>query len=109
MEPRPRQNATETRLGTHRLEETLRSSLARTQSIANPRPRPCGNPLGNTVFHFQLVESCKQLPNLGLVTSYRNSELLARELWRSQEVDLTGTECPQSLRRLSPPLHTSVP
>src|SRR5437016_640976 len=91
LEPRPRENATEIHLRSYRLEETLRSRLARTPHTSNTRPRARRNPLtnttvilqvhfdlsfDNTTWHFQPAGPCKQPPNLGL-TSYRNSQFLA--------------------------------
>ena len=54
VEPRPRENATEIHLRSYRLEETLRSRLARTPHTSNTRPRARRNPLTNTTVILQV-------------------------------------------------------
>src|SRR5712691_11929135 len=67
MGPGSRENAAEILLRAHRLDETLRSSLARTTRTTNPRPRPGRNSLGQITGTLQL----ESLPSASFIATLR--------------------------------------
>src|SRR5712691_604944 len=76
MGPRSRENAAEILLRTHRLDETLRSSLARTTRTTNPRPRPRRNSLGQLRETLQL----ESLPSAIFISTLRADPLTCKRL-----------------------------
>src|SRR3989442_15378802 len=74
MGPGSRENAAEILLWTDRLDETLRSSLARTTRTTNPRSRPGRNPLGQITGTLQP----ESLPSASFIAKRHEVERLTR-------------------------------